>query len=42
MRSDEKREGKSPADFAKLVETEQKEFDDISDLYNEKGGRNRW
>jgi DNA helicase-2/ATP-dependent DNA helicase PcrA len=35
--SELKREGKSPADFAKLVEAEQKEFDDIPDLYNEKG-----
>ena len=32
-----KREGKTPADFKKIVSTEEKEFSDIPDLYNEKG-----
>lgn len=32
-----KREGKTPADFKKLVVREQREFDEIPDLYNEKG-----
>ncbi len=35
--SDLKREGKSPADFAKLVKLEQKDFDAEPDLYHEKG-----
>lgn len=32
-----KREGKTPIDFKKIVTTEEKEFADIPDLYNEKG-----